>query len=476
MRECRSIFVNGEWTAPLGRGAAELFDSTDASVLATVARADASDADRAVRAARAAFDDWSRRPAGERAEFVARIGEGVAARSDELAEITTREAGTPISVSALVHAALPVMTYRTVSGIARDYPYERPLGNTTVISEPVGVVAAITPWNYPPHQIAARVGPALAAGCTVVLKPAEIASLGAILLAEVIDEAGLPPGVFNLVTGSGRVVGEALVGHPEVDMVSFTGSTSAGSRIAALAAQSIKRVALELGGKSACVLLDDLGDDEFKRAVVSGLSGCLLNAGQTCIALTRLVVPEDRLGQVEEIVADQIERKWQPGDPLDTATRLGALASQSQVDTVLGYIDAGIADGARLIAGGTERPTDLGPGYFVQPTAFSSVTNDMRIAQEEIFGPVLSIIPHQGDEHATAIANDSPYGLSGAVWAGDPARAQAVARRVRTGTIAVNGAMPNLNAPFGGFKQSGYGREYGEAGFEEFLELKSMNV
>jgi len=371
---------------------------------------------------------------------------------------------------------LPQMSYRTAADIARRHEFDRPLGSTRIIQEPVGVVAAITPWNYPPHQIAAKVGPALAAGCTVVLKPAEIASLDAILLAEVIDEIGFPPGVFNLVTGPGRIIGEALVTHPDIDMVSFTGSTGAGSRIAALAAQSITRVALELGGKSACLLLDDLDDGDFKRAVVAGISGCLLNAGQTCIALTRLVVPEHRLSQAEEIVVDQIERKWQPGDPLDPSTRLGALASQAQVDTVLGYVQTGIDEGAKLITGGTDRPGDLGGGYFVRPTAFSAVRNDMKIAQEEIFGPVLSIIGHNGDDDAVAIANDSPFGLSGAVWAGDQARAEAAARAVRTGTISVNGALPNLQAPFGGFKQSGYGREYGEAGFEEFLETKSLNL
>jgi len=444
--------------------------------MATVAAGDATDADSAAQAARAAFGDWSRRPATERADLVAAIADGLAKRADELAETVTREAGTPISVSSMVHAGLPQMSYRTAADIARRHEFDRPLGSTRIIQEPVGVVAAITPWNYPPHQIAAKVGPALAAGCTVVLKPAEIASLDAILLAEVIDEIGFPPGVFNLVTGPGRIIGEALVTHPDIDMVSFTGSTGAGSRIAALAAQSITRVALELGGKSACLLLDDLDDGDFKRAVVAGISGCLLNAGQTCIALTRLVVPEHRLSQAEEIVVDQIERKWQPGDPLDPSTRLGALASQAQVDTVLGYVQTGIDEGAKLITGGTDRPGDLGGGYFVRPTAFSAVRNDMKIAQEEIFGPVLSIIGHNGDDDAVAIANDSPFGLSGAVWAGDQARAEAAARAVRTGTISVNGALPNLQAPFGGFKQSGYGREYGEAGFEEFLETKSLNL
>jgi acyl-CoA reductase-like NAD-dependent aldehyde dehydrogenase len=476
MRDHQAIYIDGAWVKPEAAGRVELFDSSTGAVMATVAAGGAADASRAAEAARAAFEGWSRRPAAERADLVDRIADGLSARADELADVVTREAGTPISVSAMVHGGLPPMSYRGAAEIARRFEYERPLGSTRVLREPVGVVAAITPWNYPPHQIAAKVGPALAAGCTVVLKPAEVASLDAILLAEVVDEVGLPPGVLNVVTGPGRVVGEALVTHPEVDMVSFTGSTGAGSRIAALAAGSITRVALELGGKSACVLLDDLDEADFKRAVVAGLAGCLLNAGQTCVALTRLVVPAARLKVAEEIVVDQIERKWQPGNPLEATTRLGALASQAQVDSVLGYVETGIAEGARLIVGGTERPTDLGGGYYVAPTAFSSVRNDMAIAQEEIFGPVLSIIPHQGDEDATAIANDSPFGLSGAVWAGDASRAEAVARRVRTGTISVNGAMPNLRAPFGGFKQSGYGREYGEAGFEEFLELRSLNL
>lgn len=471
-----AVYINGEWVTPWGDGHAELYDSTTGSPMARIAAADTSDVDKAVNAARAAFDDWSQRPPTERAEYLTKIADALSARAPELAEIVTREAGTPISVSNMVHAGLPVMSYRTAASIAQTFEFERPLGHTKVIREPVGVVAAITPWNYPPHQIAAKIAPALAAGCTVVLKPAEIASLDALLLAEVVDSVGLPPGVLNVLTGPGRVIGEALVNHPEVDMVSFTGSTGAGSRIAALAAQSIKRVSLELGGKSACVILDDLDEGGFKKAVVAGISGCMLNAGQTCIALTRMVVPEARLAEAEAIVVDQLERKWQPGDPLSADTKLGALASQAQVDTVLGYIEAGIDEGAKLITGGTDRPADLGDGYFVRPTAFSAVNNKMKIAQEEIFGPVLSIIPHQGDADATAIANDSPFGLSGAVWAGDPARGEAIARRVRTGTISVNGAMPNLNAPFGGFKQSGYGREYGEYGFEEFVELKSLNA
>jgi acyl-CoA reductase-like NAD-dependent aldehyde dehydrogenase len=340
----------------------------------------------------------------------------------------------------------------------------------------VGVVGAITPWNYPLHQIAAKVAYAIAAGCTVVLKPSEVAPLDALILAEVIDEAGLPAGVFNLVTGTGPVVGEAIAAHPDVDMVSFTGSTRAGKRVAEVASQTLKRVALELGGKSANVLLDDLDDAAFEKAVRDGVGKCYLNSGQTCTALTRMLVPTDRLADAERIAADEATANYQPGDPFADGVRLGPLSSQAQVERVTGYIQKGIDEGARLVVGGPERPEGLDQGFFVQPTVFSDVRNDMTIAQEEIFGPVLSIIPYEGEDEAARIANDSAYGLAGAVWAGDAERAKAFARRIRTGQIDVNGGAFNPNAPFGGFKNSGYGREYGQHGFEEFLEVKSMQL
>ncbi len=318
----------------------------------------------------------------------------------------------------------------------------------------------------------------MAAGCTVVLKPSEVAPLDAFILAEVINDAGLPPGVFNLVTGTGPVVGEAISSHPLVDMVSFTGSTRAGSQVAASAAKSIKRVALELGGKSANILLDDLDDEGFDKAVRDGIQKAYINSGQTCTALTRMLVPQDRLADAERIAADEVETKYQPKDPFADFSTLGPLSSQAQVERVTGYIQKGIDEGAKLVTGGPERPEGEGleGGFYVQPTVFSEVRNDMTIAQEEIFGPVLSILPYESEDDAVSIANDTDYGLSGGVWSADAERAKAVARRIRTGQIEVNGGAFNANAPFGGYKKSGYGREYGTHGFEEFLETKSMQL
>jgi acyl-CoA reductase-like NAD-dependent aldehyde dehydrogenase len=343
------------------------------------------------------------------------------------------------------------------------------------VKEPVGVVGCITPWNYPLHQIAAKVAFAMAAGCTVVLKPSEIAPLDAFILTEVINDTGLPPGVFNLVTGTGPVVGEAIAAHPDIDMVSFTGSTRAGKRVAEVASQTLKRVALELGGKAANILLDDLDDATFEKAVRDGIGKCYINSGQTCIALTRMLVPASKVADAERIAADEVETKFQPSDPFADRARLGPLSSKAQVERVTSYIQKGIDEGARLVAGGPERPDGVdAAGFFVRPTVFSDVRNDMTIAQEEIFGPVLSIIAYDTEEDAVRIANGTPYGLSGGVWSSDPERAKRVARRIRTGSVDVNGGAFNPNAPFGGYKQSGYGREYGQQGFEEFLETKSL--
>jgi len=339
------------------------------------------------------------------------------------------------------------------------------------------VVGAITPWNYPLHQVVAKVAPALAAGCTVVLKPSEVAPLNAFLLAEIIDEVGLPAGVFNLVTGTGPVVGEAIAAHPEIDMVSFTGSTRAGKRVAEVASQTLKRVALELGGKSANILLDDLDDEGFEKYVRDGIGKAYLNQGQTCTALTRMLVPNSRMADAERIAADEVATKFQPKDPFADFAMMGPLSSRAQVERVTSYIQKGIDEGANLVIGGTQKPADVNPdGYFVSPTVFSQVRNDMTIAQEEIFGPVLSIIGYEDEEDAIRIANDSAYGLSGGVQGADAERAKKVARRIRTGQIEVNGGAFNPSAPFGGYKNSGYGREYGEHGFEEFLEIKSMQL
>ncbi|HET6953232.1 MAG TPA: aldehyde dehydrogenase family protein [Acidimicrobiales bacterium] len=470
------IYIDGAWVPSSGSGTIDVHDSTNGEVIARIPEGTAADVDKAVQAARAAFETWSQTTPEERAKFCSRIGEGLAGRMDEIATVVTREAGMPKWLSLMIQAGLPINSFNTAAQLAESYEYEQALGNSLVVKEPVGVVGAITPWNYPLHQIAAKVAYALAAGCTVVLKPSEVAPLDALILAEVMHDAGLPAGVFNLVTGTGPEVGEAIAAHPGIDMVSFTGSTRAGKRVAEVAARTLKRVALELGGKSANVLLDDLDDAGFEAAVRDGVGKAYLNSGQTCTALTRMLVPADRMAEAERIAADEVETKFQPKDPFADGAMLGPLASQAQVERVTGYIRKGIDEGAKLVVGGPERPEGLETGYFVQPTVFSEVRNDMTIAQEEIFGPVLSIIAYQDEDDAARIANDSDYGLSGGVWSADAARAKAFARRIRTGQIEVNGGAFNASAPFGGYKNSGYGREYGQYGFEEFLETKSMQL
>jgi aldehyde dehydrogenase (NAD+) len=470
------IYIDGAWVPSSGSDTIDVFDSSNGEVIGQIPAGTAVDVDRAAKAARAAFDTWSRTTPEERAKVCTRIGEGLAGRMDEIATVVTREAGMPKWLSLIIQAGLPINSFNTAAQVAESYEYETTSGNSLVVREPVGVVGAITPWNYPLHQIAAKVAYAIAAGCTVVLKPSEIAPLDALILAEVIDDAGLPAGVFNLVTGTGPDVGEAIAAHPDIDMVSFTGSTRAGKRVAEVASQTLKRVALELGGKSANVLLDDLDAEGFEKAVRDGVGKCYLNSGQTCTALTRMLVPADRMDEAARIAADEAETKFQPNDPFADGTMLGPLSSQAQVERVNGYIQKGIDEGATLVTGGTGKPEGLEAGYFVRPTVFADVRNDMTIAQEEIFGPVLSIIGYQDEDDAAAIANDSAYGLAGGVWSADGERAKGFARRIRTGQIEVNGGAFNPNAPFGGFKNSGYGREYGQYGFEEFLEVKSMQL
>ncbi|MHB8456935.1 MAG: aldehyde dehydrogenase family protein, partial [Acidimicrobiales bacterium] len=416
--------------------------------------------------------EWSQVPVIERAKFATRIGEALTTRMAEIAELISHEVGMPLSLSMMIQAGLPIGTFASMSGLAEQIIWEEQVGNSLVVREPVGVVGAITPWNYPLHQIAAKVAPAITAGCTIVVKPSEVAPLNAFLLAEVIDEVGLPPGVFNLVSGLGPVVGEALASHPDVDMISFTGSTRAGRRVTELAAQTVKRVALELGGKSPNVILEDAS---FERAVPHGVTMCYLNSGQTCSALTRMIVPRSRLAEVEELATKAAEEAT-PGNPFDDGTRLGPLVSAAQRDRVRAYIQRGVDEGAKLLTGGPEAPEGLDTGYFVKPTVFSEVTRKMTIAQEEIFGPVLAIMPYDSEEEAIDIANDSAYGLAGGVWSGDPEHAKRVALRIRTGQVDVNGGSFNTLAPFGGYKQSGNGRELGKFGLEEFLEIKSLQL
>jgi betaine-aldehyde dehydrogenase len=466
------FFIGGQWVAPSAKETIDVHNAGTGEVMGKVPAGTERDIDAAVAAARAAFEGWSRTPVDKRAEYLQKISDGLKARADELAKTIAQEVGMPIKLAGRIQAGLPIANFANYAKIAREFKYEERVGNSLVVKDPVGVVGAITPWNYPLHQIALKVAPALAAGCTVVLKPSEIAPFNAFILAEVVEAAGLPKGVFNLVTGFGPVVGEALVKHPKVDMISFTGSTRAGKRISEVAAQQVKRVALELGGKSASVILEDA---DLAAAVKGTVNGCFLNSGQTCTALTRMLVPASKYEEAAKLAAEAA-RGFTLGDPLAETTRLGPLSSQMQLERVRSYIRKGLEEGAELVAGGADAPEGVPGGYFVKPTVFGRVKNSMTIAQEEIFGPVLSIIPYKDEDEAVRIANDSPYGLAGAVWSKDDARAQAVARRIRAGQIDVNGGAFNMNAPFGGFKQSGHGREAGVYGLEEFLELKSLQL
>ena len=467
------LFIGGRWVAPSSKDTIDVHNAGTGAVMGRIPAAGEKDVDAAVAAARAAFDAWSGREPSSRAEFLEKISQGLKARADEIAKTIAQEVGMPLKMSARIQAGLPIANFANFSKILKEFKFEERVGNSLVMREAVGVVGAITPWNYPLHQIALKVAPALAAGCTVVLKPSEVAPFNAFILAEVVEAAGLPAGVFNLVTGTGQPAGEALVKHPGVDMISFTGSTRAGKRISELAAQSVKRVALELGGKSASVILDDA---DLAAAVKGTVNGCYLNSGQTCTALTRMLVP-DSLYKEAAALAAEMAKGFTVGDPMAETTRLGPLTSQAQLERVRSYIKKGQQEGAELLAGGADAPEGVpAGGYYVRPTVFGKVKNSMTIAQEEIFGPVLSIIPYQDEEDAIRIANDSPYGLAGAVWSKDEARAQRVARRIRAGQIDVNGGAFNMNAPFGGFKQSGHGREAGVFGLEEFLEYKSLQL
>jgi aldehyde dehydrogenase (NAD+) len=473
MKAYDKVYINGKWVASSGKDSIQVFDSTDESVMATIPAGTAADVDAAAKAAHAAFNSWAGLDVQERAKYMSRIGDGLSGRMDEIATAISRETGMTKMLSQLVQVGLPINSFKQAAAIAEKFQYEREVGNSLVVREPVGVVGCITPWNYPLHQIAAKVAFAMAAGCTVVLKPSEVAPLDAFMLAEIIDEIGLPAGVFNMVTGVGPVVGEAIAAHPMIDMVSFTGSGRAGKRVMQVGAESVKRVALELGGKSANIIGDDLDEATFAKAVMSGVGKAFLNSGQTCSALTRMLVPKSRLAEAEQH-ATAAASKMKVGDPFAEGTQLGPLASAAQRDRVNGYIQKGIDEGAKLLVGGVGAPEGTSKGYYVQPTVFSGVTPDMTIAREEIFGPVLSIIAYDDIDDAVRIANSTDYGLAGGVWMADKEKATAVARRMRTGQVEVNGGAFNPNAPFGGYKQSGNGREYGDHGFEEFLEIKSL--
>ena len=465
-----SHYINGQWVKAASLETLPVHDSSTEETMASVPAGTAKEAEAAVLAARAAFDGWSALPVETRAACLDRVAAGIKARSDELATAIAREVGMPLKMAKAIQVGGPAWHWGNFAKVARGFEWEKKVGNSLVVREPVGVVGCITPWNFPLSQITLKIAPAMMAGCTVVLKPSEIAPVNAMILAEIIHEAGLPPGVFNLVNGLGPVVGEVLATHPEVDMVSFTGSTRAGKRVSELASQSVKRVALELGGKSASVILNSAN---FEVAVKGTIGACMLNSGQTCSAHTRMLVPSARYDEVKALAQAAIAR-FSVGPSLEEASKLGPLVSAMQRDRVLGFIKTGIAEGAEVIAGGVE-PPQFDRGYFVQPTILGIKPTD-TLAHEEIFGPVLVVIPYQDEEDAVRIANNTIYGLGGAVWAGTDDEAITVARRMRTGQVDINGGPFNANAPFGGYRQSGNGRENGIYGFEEFLEFKSLQL
>ncbi len=465
-----SHYINGQWVKAQSSDTLAVYDSSTEALMATVPSGTAQEAEAAIHAARAAFDGWSALPLETRAAYLDKVAAGVKARTEELALAIAREVGMPLKMARAVQVGGPAWHWGNFAKVARHFEWEKKVGNSLVVREAIGVVGCITPWNFPLSQITLKIAPAMVAGCTVVLKPSEIAPVNAMILAEIIHEAGIPAGVFNLVNGIGPVVGEVFASHPEVDMVSFTGSTRAGKRVSELASQSVKRIALELGGKSASIILDDAN---FDLAVKGTIGACMLNSGQTCSAHTRMLVPASRYDEVK-VLAQAAIAKFSVGPSLDEASRLGPLVSASQRDRVIGFIKTGIEEGAEVIAGGTALPP-FDKGYFVQPTILGIKSTD-TLAQEEIFGPVLVVMSYEGEEDAIAIANATIYGLGGAVWGGTDERAIGVARRLRTGQVDINGGPFNANAPFGGYKQSGNGRENGVYGFEEFLEFKAIQL
>lgn len=464
------FYINGEWVEPAGRETIDVINPATEAAFATISMGTAEDVDAAAKAARAAFPAWSQSSVEERIAVLKKIMAGIQARSGDLASAITSEMGAPVGLANAAQVPSGLGHFAAVLPVLENYKFQETRGSTLIVKEAAGVCGFITPWNWPLNQIACKVAPALAAGCTIVLKPSEVAPINAYILAEIIDECGLPPGVFNLVNGDGPNVGAAISAHPEVDVVSFTGSTRAGREVAKAAADGIKRVTQELGGKSANIILDDVAD--FGKAVFSGVLNCFGNSGQSCNAPTRMLVPKARMAEAIES-AKAAAAKAVVGDPTNEGTSLGPVVSELQFNKINALIEAGIKEGAELIAGGPGRPEGLEKGYYIKPTVFANVTNDMTIAREEVFGPVLTIIGYEDDAEAVAIANDTEYGLSGYV-SGEPAHAQQIALQIRTGMVHINGAPLDISAPFGGYKKSGNGREWGLEGFEEYLETKAM--
>ena len=464
------FYIDGAWVDPAEPSTLGVINPATEEVFAQISLGSASDVDRAVTAARRAFATWSQADVEVRLSWLQKIIEGFRARLPELARMMTLEMGAPITFATQRQATVALFHFEEAARVLANYKFEERMGNGIIRREPIGVCGLITPWNWPLNQVASKVAPALATGCTVVLKPSEIAPLSAMLFAEIVDDAGLPAGVFNLVNGDGPTVGEAIAAHPEIDMVSFTGSTAAGIRVAKLAADTVKRVAQELGGKSANIIL---ADADLKAAVIQGVHACYTNGGQNCQSPTRMLIPRAQRDAAFAAAREAVG-SIRLGDPLDPASTMGPLVSQAQFEKVQDLIRSGVDEGATLVAGGSGRPAELNRGYFVRPTVFGDVTPHMKIAREEIFGPVLSIISYDTEDEAIEIANDTPFGLAGLVQSKDLDRARRVGNRIRAGRVYLNGAPFDRSLPFGGYKQSGNGREFGVFGFEEYLEVKAM--
>ena len=467
-RDC--VYIDGRWVPANGEGKIEVVNPTTEEEIGSVPIGDVTDVNKAIKAARLAFPSWSESSIEERQGYLNALSAAIGERGEEIAELITSEVGTPINYSRMAMVGTPRVVSRSYAKILDSFEWEEEMRNSLIVKEPIGVVGMITPWNFPLHQIIGKVAPALAAGCTMVLKPSKEAPLNAFLLADIMDEIGLPKGVFNLVSGHGREIGETLSSHPEVDMVSFTGSTSAGVSVSRAAAPTIKRVTLELGGKSANVIMDDA---DIQKAAKMAVYACFNNSGQECSSLSRLIIPTSARDEVVEVISSTLDR-YTVGDPMDEGVKCGPMVSARQQESVSGYIASGIAEGATLVSGGEGMPEGLSTGFFVKPTVFADVTPEMTVFREEIFGPVLTISTYETEEEAISMANDSEYGLSGGVWSEDEDRALRVARSLRTGQVSINGGAFNISAPFGGYKLSGNGRELGSHGLEEFLEVKAI--
>ena len=466
------LYINGKWVQPMGTGSIDVINPATEEIIGKIPVGSADDVDKAASAARIAFDSWAKSSIEERINILNALSNALKEKGESIAQTITAEVGTPIGYSRVAMVGTPRVVSRSYAKILENFDWEEKVRNSIICKEPIGVCAFITPWNFPLHQIIGKVAPAIAAGCTMILKPSKEAPLSAFILADILHEIGLPPGVFNLVSGHGSEIGNYMSSHPEVDMVSFTGSTGAGVSVSEAAATTVKRVTLELGGKSANVALDDADPILVAKKAIGA---CHQNSGQTCSALTRLIIPESMSDEVYEIIAKK-NNSYTVGDPLEENTRCGPMVSLRQQKSVSTYIQSGISEGATLVSGGLGMPEGISKGFYVKPTIFANVSPDMKIWKEEIFGPVLVITTYKSEEEALILANDSIYGLSGGVWSKDEERAIKFAKEMRTGQVSVNGGAFNVSAPFGGYKLSGNGRELGTHGLNEFLEIKSIQL